>query len=99
MRVGERPQKTLAQNYRKNIMHGFAEQFNEVAGSIMHEATGCDLYYDPRRALNNRLADEALKNFFIEGSFDPEGTKDDEINNHCANPMTRYPTTTNEHLA
>lgn len=90
MRVGERPQKTLAQNYRKNIMHGFAEQFNEVAGSIMHEATGCDLYYDPRRALNNRLADEALKNFFIEGSYDPEGMTADEIEDHCADMEALY---------
>lgn len=83
MVVGEKKQRTIAKNYEKNVMHAFAEQFNGLASSIVTEAGGTDLYYDPRRTLNNRIANEALKNYFIEGSYDPEGMDADAIEEHC----------------
>lgn len=90
MVVGERKQKTMATSYRKNPLYAFAEQFNNIAETINESAGGVDLYYDPRRTLNNRLASEALKEYFIEESYDPTGMDADEIEEHCNDMETLF---------
>lgn len=90
MVVGERKNTTIASSYSKNPLKAFAEQFNEVASTIVNEGGGIDLYYEPRRVLNNRLTSEALKNFFIEGSYDPDGMTPEEIEEHCEDMETLF---------
>lgn len=70
MRVGERPSKNLGKGYENDAMFAFAEQFTEVATSILNEGTA-DLYGNTRGALMKPRCYEQLKSFFVEESFDP----------------------------
>lgn len=70
MRVGKRPSKELAKGYEKYPMHEFAQQYTDVAQSVLDEA-GIDLYGSTRAALLNRDSYNSLKQFFIENSYDP----------------------------
>jgi len=85
MVVGERKQAKMAQgNYRKNEMYAFAEQFTNIANVVQESAMGAvDVYQDIRRTLNNQYANETLRNYFIEGSYDPDGMDAYEIEEHC----------------
>lgn len=76
MRVGERKSKTLGEGYEKHPMHAYAEQFVEVAQSMLNES-GVDLYGNCRSALLNTQSCEQLRSFFIENSYDPKQFEND----------------------
>ena len=76
MRVGTRRSAMLASGYEKNEMHDFAQAFTEATQSILDE-TGIDLYGNTRAAMLNTQAYDAMKRFFIEGSYDPKEYEND----------------------
>ena len=76
MRVGTRRSAMLASGYEKNEMHDFAQAFTEATPSILDE-TGIDLYGNTRAAMLNTQAYDAMKRFFIEGSYDPKEYEND----------------------
>lgn len=67
--VGERKIIIPGRGYEKDPMHNYASSFLNTARSIVTESTQ-DLFSDPRRALGSKDALSALKDFFIEGSYD-----------------------------
>ena len=81
MIVGEAPKK-LSSSYGKNRLYNFAEQFTDLTQGLIQE--NCDIYRDPAGAMMNRGGREALKSFFVENSYDPEGMDPDEIEDHVA---------------
>ena len=86
MLAGERPNKTIASAYRHNTMRPFAEAFLDTVQNIYNEAT-VDFYQDPTRAMNNRASVEALREFFVNDSCDPEGFEDPEAYNEHVEDM------------
>lgn len=89
MIVGEKPKRT-AVNYESNQMHEFAEQFLNLSNSIVNEAAGADLMYDPRRVLNSRIGNEILRNFFVSESCDEEHMTPMEIEEHVQDMGALY---------
>lgn len=91
MRVGERRSRSLAKGYEKNPMHAFAEQFTNTTQSILDEA-GVDLYGNTRAALINSQSYDALKQFFIENSFDPKEFENDpeRLEEHVADMEAQF---------
>ena len=83
MIIGEAPKKVFADNYANDPMHAFAESFVQLTENIMQESV-TDLYESPRSALIKTNSREALKQFFVENSYDPDGMTPDEINDHIA---------------
>ena len=81
MVVGER-KKVTADNYSNNPMHNFAEQFLQLENSIVQEAGGADLVFDPRRVLASQAGNEILRNFFVSESCDEEHMSPREIEEH-----------------
>lgn len=77
MLAGERPSKTMASAYAKNTLRPFAEAYLNTVQNIYNEAT-VDLYQEPTRAMNNRASIEALREFFVNDSCDPEGFESPE---------------------
>ena len=81
MIVGEKPKRSSF-NYEQNVMYEFANQYLNLANSIVNEANGADLIYDPRRVLASNIGNETLKNFFVSESCDEEHMTAREIEEH-----------------
>lgn len=90
MVVGKNHNNSMGVSYRKNPLYSFAEQFKDITSTILTESGGIDLYDDPRRVLNNRTTDQALKDFFIEESYDIENMTPEEIEEHCEDMEQQY---------
>lgn len=58
----------LNRQYKKDPLHALAEQFNQLALNVQNE--GVDLYMEPKKAFMLKSTEEAMKNFFIENSYD-----------------------------
>ena len=69
--VGKREVINPGKGYEKDAMHNFAQAFMNTAKSIVQEST-CDIFSDTARTLHQADAISALKEFFIENSYDPE---------------------------
>ena len=67
--VGERKSLNMGSGYLRDPIYGYAESFKECAESIFNEG-GVDLFSEPTRALQLSSTKNALKDFFVEGSFD-----------------------------
>ena len=68
MLAGTRPSKTLASGYAKNPLHPYAEAYVNTMRNIMTE--GVDINMDPARAMNNPASVEAMKEFFVNDSYE-----------------------------
>ena len=92
MLVGERKSTKMSNgNYTRNQMHSFAEEFTGIANSINESAAGgLDLFYDLKRTLHNQFANETLKQYFIEGSYDANGMDAYGIEEHCESMGALY---------
>ena len=88
MIIGE-ARRTASDSYKNDAMHSFAESFVNLTQGILNE-NATDIYADPSRALLMRGTNEALKQFFIENSYDPEGMTPDEIEDHIATMEQQY---------
>lgn len=65
---------TMGNGYRNDSISSFARSFKECATDILNEA-GIDLFMEPHKALQIGAANSILKNFYVEGSIDPEEVK------------------------
>ena len=88
MVVGEARRKA-SDNYKNNPMHSFAESFVNLASGILNESV-TDIYQDPGRALLLKTSNDALKRFFVENSYDPDGMDPDEIQEHVEDMEQLY---------
>ena len=88
MIIGEAPRQ-LSDNYKYDAMHSYAESFVNLAEGILNE-DATDIYAEPSRAFLKRGSDEALKRFFVESSYDPEGMTPDEIDDHITTMEQQY---------
>ena len=59
---------SMGDGYMHDSIYAFAESFREVAKDIYNE--GVDLFLEPYKALQNGATKNALKNFYMENSFD-----------------------------
>lgn len=67
--VGTRESRTPGSNYAKDAMAGFAKQYLDVTKSILTEQM-LDVYTDTNKVLMNPITEAAIKDFFVENSFD-----------------------------
>ena len=88
MIIGETRQN-MSDNYKYDPMHSYVESFVNLAEGILNESA-TDIYTDPSRAFLMKGANEALKQFFVENSYDPEGMTPDEIEDHIATMEQQY---------
>jgi len=80
MLAGTRPSKRLGSGYEKHPMHQFAESYVNTMNNIVRE--GFDFNMDPSRSMCNQACMEAMKEFFVEESYDPKGMTPEEIEEH-----------------
>lgn len=71
MIVGERRSKKIASGYSNNPLKPYVESFTNTIKDMASQ-TGIDIFTEATRAINNKISCEALRNFFIEGSYDPD---------------------------
>ena len=72
--MGNSNNNTLMGNsYRKNPLHAYAKAFSEAADLILKES-GFDIFEDPHKVLRRGASKEAMKQFFVENSFDPNNS-------------------------
>ena len=88
MIIGEAPRKT-SDNYKSDPMHSYVESFVQLAEGILNESA-TDIYAEPSRAFMMKGANEALKQFFVENSYDPAGMTPDEIEDHIETMEQQY---------
>ena len=89
MIIGEAPRQNMSDNYKYDPMHSYVESFVGLAQGILNE-NATDIYSEPARAFMSKGANEALKQFFVENSYDPEGMTPDEIEDHIATMEQQY---------
>lgn len=71
--VGERVNPTIqfAKMYENDPCHDYMQTFKETVENILQQES-CDLFSETGRALMYDGVRDTLKNFFIEGSYDPK---------------------------
>lgn len=81
--VGERINKTtqFAQMYAQDPMHSYAQKFQECANNIL-TTEKVDMFGDVKRTFFYDGVKEALKEFFIEGSYDPKSMTLEQAEDH-----------------
>lgn len=70
--------RVLGAGYETDPIRDYAEAFNRTVSNIVTEG-GYDFYAETGAALKDTSVQESLRNFFVEGSYDPEGMKPYEI--------------------
>lgn len=88
MVVGER-RKDTASAYSNNPLKAYAEQFRNLASNVVQESQ-VDLFIEPARFVNNKAANETMKKFFVEGSYDPNGMTAAEVEDHIVTMEAQY---------
>lgn len=88
MVVGER-RKDTASAYSNNPLKAYAEQFRNLASNVVQESQ-VDLFIEPARFVNNKVANETMKKFFVEGSYDPNGMTAAEVEDHIVTMEAQY---------
>lgn len=88
MVIGEAP-RTMSDSYKNDPMYAFAESYVNLTQGIMTEGV-TDIYSEPSRALMLKGTNEALKQFFVENSYDPAGMTADEIDDHIVTMEQQY---------
>lgn len=68
--IGNRKPTTLGAGYDRDPIRDFAKNFKQVAEDILREG-GVDLFMNPAVALQQTSTLNALKDFYVEGCFDP----------------------------
>ena len=89
MIIGEAPRQNMSDSYRYDPMHAYVESYVDLAQGILNE-NATDIYSEPARAFITKSSNEALKQFFVENSYDPAGMEPDEIEDHIATMEQQY---------
>lgn len=72
----------IGKGYSHDTLEQFAANYKEVADNILNECN-VDIYTEPKKAIINPIANEALQNFFIENSAQREAfLSTEEYNDH-----------------
>ena len=75
--VGTRQETThMGESYRKNALYPYAQQFVETAENILRE-NAVDIFEEPKKLYRRKGANEAMRNFFVEGAYDANDTTKD----------------------
>lgn len=69
--VGKREVINPGKGYEKDRMHNFAQNFLNAAKSVVSESY-LDMFGDPARTFKNEEAVSAMREFFVQNSYDPE---------------------------
>ena len=88
MVIGE-ARRSMSDTFKNDAMHSYAESFVNLTQGILNE-NATDIYADPGRALLMKGSNEALKQFFVESSYDPDGMTADEIQDHIETMEQQY---------
>ena len=67
MIIGEEP-KVMSDSYKNDPMRPFVESYVQLTEGLLTEST--DVYTEPVKAFVTKNTNEALKQFFVEGSYD-----------------------------
>jgi hypothetical protein len=78
-------QKRVGGNYEMDPMYSYAQSFANCQRNILAESA-IDVYDEPRKAYRMEGTKEALRNFFVENSYDP------------SDPMMQNPSALQDHL-
>lgn len=89
MIIGEAPRQNMSDSYRYDPMHAYVESYVDLAQGILNE-NATDIYSEPARAFIAKSSNEALKQFFVENSYDPAGMTPDEIEDHIKTMELQY---------
>ena len=89
MIIGEAPRQNMSDSYRYDPMHAYVESYVDLAQGILNE-NATDIYSEPARAFIAKSSNEALKQFFVENSYDPAGMTPDEIEDHIQTMELQY---------
>lgn len=87
MIIGDEP-KVMSDSYKNDPMRPFVESYVNLTEGLLAESA--DVYTQPSRVLMMKNSNEALKRFFVENSYDPEGMTPDEIEDHIATMEQQY---------
>lgn len=68
--IGTRKSTSMGRGYANDPLHGLAKAFVEAATNIRKEST-IDLFTEGQKAMTYDTANDALKEFFVNESFDP----------------------------
>ena len=60
---------SMGKGYTYDSIYSFAESFRECAKDILNES-GVDLFLEPHKTLQLKATRDALKNFYVENSYD-----------------------------
>lgn len=88
MIAGEKPAPKKMGSYNKDGMRAYVESYIDLVEQIRRDGT--DVYTEAARTYMNEHSNDALKQFFVEGSYDPEGMTPDEIEDHIATMEQQY---------
>ena len=89
MIIGEAPRQNMSDSYRYDPMHAYVESYVDLAQGILN-VNATDIYSEPARAFIAKSSNEALKQFFVENSYDPAGMTPDEIEDHIQTMELQY---------
>ena len=68
----------MGNSYRKSPLNAYAKAFSEAANLILQES-GFDIFEEPQKVLRRGSSKEAMKQFFVENSFDPNNSTLDSV--------------------
>ena len=88
MIAGEKTAPKRMGSYNKDGMRAYVESYIDLVEQIRRDGT--DVYTEAARTYMNEHSNDALKQFFVEGSYDPEGMTPDEIEDHIATMEQQY---------
>lgn len=69
--------RVLGAGYENDVLRDFAAAFNRTVNNIVTE--GYDYYSETSKALRDPAVENALRNFFVNESYDPESMRPSEI--------------------
>lgn len=87
--IGEKRTSTLGRGYAKDPLHAYAAEFGRVATDILRE-NAVDLFLEPNKVAMHDIANDTLKNFFVENSCDKSGMSAEDYADHIETMTEQY---------
>ena len=89
MVVGAQDKTRMASGYASDPMHAFAEAFVNTTQNMLNEC-GTDLYTNTARTMMKNDSNQALKDFFVNESYDAEHMTPEQIQEHVEDMEQLY---------
>ena len=89
--IGTRTSSTAiaGRGYSKDPISAYAASFNKLTKDILNES-GFDLFMEPNKVVMNSASDDALRNFFVEQSADPNSMSAEDYQDHIEMMNEQY---------